>query len=84
LNLSELLSFDPASVSSAILEVDDHQLDPIGVASQILRVKGLISAPIDALVRDFDAVRQIPEDQALANRTPPFLSGKGRIGSAQD
>jgi hypothetical protein len=33
LNLSELLSFDPASVSSTILEVDDHQSDPTGVAS---------------------------------------------------
>jgi hypothetical protein len=32
LNLSELLSFDPASVDSAILEVDDHQLDSTGVA----------------------------------------------------
>ncbi|PUZ51017.1 hypothetical protein GQ55_6G128600 [Panicum hallii var. hallii] len=59
LNLSKLLSFDPASVGSAILEVDDHQPDPTGVASQFLRVKGLLSAPIDALVQDSDAVRQI-------------------------
>ncbi|PVH38555.1 hypothetical protein PAHAL_5G287800 [Panicum hallii] len=51
LNLSELLSFDPASVGSAILEVDEHQPDPTGAASQLLRVKGLLSAPIDALVR---------------------------------
>jgi hypothetical protein len=109
----ELLSFDPASVGSAILEVDDHQPDPIGVASQLLCIKCLLSAPIDALVRDFDAVRQIleeikpqlpevlqiklwptghlpfstpgsPSNQALANRTPPFLLDKSRTGSAKD
>jgi hypothetical protein len=57
-----LLSFDPASVGSAILEVDDHQPQPTGVASQLLRVKGLLSAPIDALVWDSDAVRQILEE----------------------
>ncbi|PUZ60804.1 hypothetical protein GQ55_4G192800 [Panicum hallii var. hallii] len=62
LNLSKLLSFDPASVGSAILEVDDHQPDPTGVGSQLLHVKGLLSAPIDALVRDSDAVRQILEE----------------------
>jgi hypothetical protein len=33
LNFSELLSFDPASIGSAIFEVDDHQPQPIGVAS---------------------------------------------------
>jgi hypothetical protein len=57
-----LLSFDPASVVSAILEVDDHQPQPTGVASQLLRIKGLLSAPIDALVRDSDTVRQILEE----------------------
>jgi hypothetical protein len=41
-NLSELLSFDPASVGSAILEVNDHQQDPTSVTSQLLRVKGLL------------------------------------------
>ncbi|XP_025825161.1 nucleolin 2-like [Panicum hallii] len=56
LNLSELLSFDPASVGSAILEADDHQPQPTGVASQLLRIKGLLSAPIDALVQDSNAV----------------------------
>jgi hypothetical protein len=50
LNLSELLSFDPASIGSAILEVDDRQPQPIGVSSQLLRIKGLLSVPIDALV----------------------------------
>jgi hypothetical protein len=41
--------------------VDDHHPDPTGVASQLLRVKGILLAPIDALVRDSDAVRQILE-----------------------
>jgi hypothetical protein len=69
--------------------VDDHQPQPTGVASQLLRIKGLLSAPIDALVQDSNRVRQIlkeikpqlpedPLDQALANQTSPFLSGKGR------
>jgi hypothetical protein len=90
-----LLSFDPASVGSAILEVDDHQPDPTGVASQLLRVKGFLSAPIDALVWDSDAVRQILEEiksqlpevlqiKLWPNRTPPFLSGKGRTSLARD
>jgi hypothetical protein len=57
-----LLSFDPASVGSAILEVDDHQPQPTGVTSQLLRTKDLLSASIDALVRDSDAVRQIIEE----------------------
>jgi hypothetical protein len=50
LNLSELLAFDPASVGSAILEVDDPQSDSTRVTSQLLRVKDLLSASIDALV----------------------------------
>jgi hypothetical protein len=62
LNLSELLSFDPASVGSAILEVDDHQPQPIGVTSQLLRIKDLLSAPIDTLVQDFDEARQILDE----------------------
>jgi hypothetical protein len=62
LNLSELLAFDPASVGLAILEVDDPQQDSTSVASQLLRMKGLLSAPIDALVQDSSAVRQILEE----------------------
>jgi hypothetical protein len=50
LNLLELLAFDPASIGSAILEVNDPQPDSTSVASQLLHVKGLLSAPIDALV----------------------------------
>jgi hypothetical protein len=74
LNLSALLSFDLAFVGSAIPEVDDHQPDLIGVASQLLRVKGLLSAPIDALVRDFDAVRQILEE--IKSQLPEVLQIK--------
>jgi hypothetical protein len=62
LNLSELLSFDPASVGSAILKVDDHQPQTTGVASQLLRIKGLLSAPIGTLVQDSDEVSQILEE----------------------
>jgi hypothetical protein len=62
LNLSELLSFEPASIGSAILEVDDHQPQPTGVASQVLRIKELLSAPIDTLVQDSNEVRQILEE----------------------
>jgi hypothetical protein len=61
LNLSKLLAFDPASVGSAILEVNDPQPESTRVASQLLRVKDLLSAPIDALVQDSSAVRKILE-----------------------
>jgi chromosome segregation ATPase len=69
-----LLSFNPASVGSAILKVDDHQPDSTSVASQLLRVKGLLSAPIDALVRDSDAVRQILEE--IKSQLPKVLQIK--------
>jgi hypothetical protein len=62
LNLSELLVFDPASIGSAILEADDPQPDSTRVAGQLLRVKDLLSAPIDALVHDSSVVRQILEE----------------------
>jgi hypothetical protein len=62
LNLSELLVFDPASVGSAILEADDPQPDSTNVASQLLCVKDLLSDPIDALVQDSSAIRQILEE----------------------
>jgi hypothetical protein len=62
LNLSKLLSLDPTSVSSTIFEVDDHQPQPTGVASQLHRIKDLLSAPIDALVQDSDEVKQILEE----------------------
>jgi hypothetical protein len=62
LNLLELLSFDLASIGSAILEVYDHQPQPTGVASQLRRIKDLLSAPIDALVEDSNEVRQNLEE----------------------
>jgi hypothetical protein len=62
LNLSELIVFDPASVGSAILEADDPQPDSTRVTGQLLCVKDLLSAPIDALVLDSSAVRQILEE----------------------
>jgi hypothetical protein len=62
LNLSKLLEFDPTSVGSAILEADDPQPDSTRVAGQLLRVKDLLSAPIDALVHDSSVVRQILEE----------------------
>jgi chromosome segregation ATPase len=66
-----LLSFDLASIGSAILEVDDHQPNPTNVASQLLHVKGLLSATIDALVRDSNAVRQILEE--IKSQLPEVL-----------
>jgi hypothetical protein len=57
LNLSELLAFDPASVGSATLEAGDPQPDSTSVTSQLLRVKDLLSTPIDALVQDSSAIR---------------------------
>jgi hypothetical protein len=42
--------------------VDDHQPQSTGVASQLHHIKDLLSAPIDALVQDFDEVKQILEE----------------------
>jgi hypothetical protein len=69
-----LLAFDPASIGSAILEVDDPQQDSTSVASQLLHVKGLLSAPIDALVQDSSAVRQILEE--IKSQLPEVLQIK--------
>jgi hypothetical protein len=69
-----LLAFDPASISSAILEVDDPQPDSTSVASQLIRVKGLLSALIDALVQDSSAVRQILEE--IKSQLPAALQIK--------
>jgi hypothetical protein len=46
-NFSELLSFDPASIGSALLDVGGQQPQPIGVASQLRRMKDLLSTLID-------------------------------------
>jgi hypothetical protein len=62
LNLSELLAFDPASIGSAILEADDPLLDLTSTASRLLRMKDLLSGPIDALIQDSSTVKQILDE----------------------
>jgi hypothetical protein len=62
LNLSELLAFDPASIGSAILEADDPPLDLTSTASRLLRMKDLLSGPIDALIQDSSAVKQVLDE----------------------
>jgi hypothetical protein len=57
-----LLSFDPASIGSALLDVDGQQLQPIGVVSQLRCMKDLLSAPIDTLVQDSDKMKQLFEE----------------------
>jgi hypothetical protein len=59
LDLSELLAFDPASIGSAILEADDSPLDLASTANQLLRMKDLLSGPINALIQDSSTVKQI-------------------------
>jgi hypothetical protein len=53
---------DPASIGSAIPDVDDQQPEPTGVASQLRRMKDLLSAPIDTLVQDSDEVKHVFEE----------------------
>jgi hypothetical protein len=74
LNVSELLAFNLASVGSAILEVDDPQPDSTSVASQLLRVKDLLSPLIDALVQDSSAIKQILEE--IKSQLPAVLQIK--------
>jgi hypothetical protein len=57
-----LLSFDPASISSALLDVDGQQSQPIGVTSQLQRMKDLLSALIDNLVQDSDEMKHLFEE----------------------
>jgi hypothetical protein len=61
-NFSELLSFDPASISSVLLDVDDQQLQPTGVVNQLRHMKDLLSAPIDTLVQDSDEMKYLLEE----------------------
>jgi hypothetical protein len=53
---------DPASIGSAIPDVDDQQPEPTGVASQLRRMKDLLSALIDTLVQDSDEVKHVFEE----------------------
>jgi hypothetical protein len=57
-----LLSFDPASIGSVLLDVDDQQSQPTGVVSQLRRMKDLLSALIDTLVWDSDEMKQLFEE----------------------
>jgi hypothetical protein len=61
-NFSELLSFDPASIGSALLDVDGQQPQPTGVTSQLRRMNGLLSIPIDTLVQDSDEMKHLFEE----------------------
>jgi hypothetical protein len=74
LNLSELLAFDPASIGSAILEADGPPLDLTSTASRFLRMKDLLSGPIDALIQDSSAVRQVLDE--INPRLPMSLQVK--------
>jgi hypothetical protein len=58
-NFSELLSFDPASIGSVLLDVDDQQLQPTGIVNQLRHMKDLLSVPIDTLVQDSDEMEHL-------------------------
>jgi hypothetical protein len=57
-----LLSFDPASIGSVLLDVDDQQLQPTGVVNQLRHMKDLLSALIDTLVQDSDEMKHLLEE----------------------
>jgi hypothetical protein len=61
-NFSGLLSFDPASIGSVLLDIDDQQPQPTGVASQLRRMKDLLSTSIDTLVQDSDEMKHLFEE----------------------
>jgi hypothetical protein len=45
-----------------LLDVDDQQLQPIGVMNQLRHMKDLLSAPIDTLVQDSDEMKHLLEE----------------------
>jgi hypothetical protein len=57
-----LLSFDPASIGSVLLDVDDQQLQPTGIVNQLRHMKDLLFAPIDTLVQDSDRMKHLLEE----------------------
>jgi hypothetical protein len=57
-----LLSFDPASIGSALLDVDGQQPQLTGVVSQLRHMKDLLSALIDTLVQDSDEMKHLFEE----------------------
>jgi hypothetical protein len=61
-DFSELLSFDPASIGSVLLDVDDQQLQPTGVVNQLQHMKDLLFTPIDTMVQDSDEMKHLLEE----------------------
>jgi hypothetical protein len=57
-----LLLFDPASIGSAIPDVDDQQPQLTGVMSQLRRMKDLLFALIDTLVQDSNELKHLFEE----------------------
>jgi hypothetical protein len=47
------------SISSILLDVDDQQLQPIGIVNQLRHMKDLLSAPIDTLVQDSTEMKHL-------------------------
>jgi hypothetical protein len=58
-NFSELLSFDPVSIGSVQLDVDDQQLQPTDAMNQLRHMNDLLSALIDTLVQDSDEMKHL-------------------------
>jgi hypothetical protein len=61
-NFSELLSFDPSSIGSVLLDVDDQQLQSTGIVNQLRHMKDLLSTSIDTLVLDSDEIKHLLEE----------------------
>jgi hypothetical protein len=57
-----LLSFDPTSIGSVLLDVDDQQLQLTGIVNQLRHMKDLLSASIDTLVQDSDEMNHLLEE----------------------
>jgi hypothetical protein len=57
-----LLSFDPASIGSVLLNVDDQQLQLTSIMNQLRHMKDLLSALIDTLVQDSDEMKHLLEE----------------------
>lgn len=89
LDLSGLLSFDPATIRSTTSATN---VQPVAIMDRLRHVKGLLSAPIETLVRDSEEVRRTLEEiepelpEALHARVWPtgfFPFYKGKLMSAR-
>jgi hypothetical protein len=67
-NFSKLLSSDPASIGSVLLDVDDQQLQPTGIVNHLRHMKDLLSAPIDTLVQDSDEMKHFWKRSSLSSQ----------------